>query len=160
MVEITLPIVLQLVQTLGILVAIIYYITIMRNSQRNQKTQMFMPIYNRIMDPGYRRDFSDIRVWEWEDYDDWERKYYYDRDEWAKIMNVFRVYEMVAVLLVRDQIEADLVSDVLSIPTIRLWEDLEPVVKEFRVRWNFHSFGEGAEYIYTEIKKRKPSSNK
>ena len=36
MVEITLPIILQIVQTVGILVGIAYYLIIMRNSQRNQ----------------------------------------------------------------------------------------------------------------------------
>jgi hypothetical protein len=40
MVEITLPIVLQIIQTVGILVGIIYYLIIMRNSQRNQKLQL------------------------------------------------------------------------------------------------------------------------
>jgi hypothetical protein len=40
MVEITLPIVLQLLQTAGLLVGIVYYITIMRNSQRTQQMQL------------------------------------------------------------------------------------------------------------------------
>jgi hypothetical protein len=37
MVEITLPIVLQIVQTVGILVGIVYYITIMRSQQRTRE---------------------------------------------------------------------------------------------------------------------------
>jgi hypothetical protein len=37
MVEITLPIILQLLQTAGILVGIIYYITIMRNTQKTRE---------------------------------------------------------------------------------------------------------------------------
>jgi hypothetical protein len=156
MVDVTLSVVLQIVQTVGVLVGITYYITIMRNTQRNQKTQMFMPIYNRVMDPGYRRDFSDIRVWQWEDYDDWEQKYYHNRDEWAKLMNVCRVHDMTAILLERDQIDLDLVSDVMRYPTIRLWEGLESVIREFRVQRDFHSFGEGSEYLYNEMKKRTP----
>lgn len=40
MVEITLPIILQILQTAGILVGIIYYITIMRNAQRNQEISL------------------------------------------------------------------------------------------------------------------------
>ena len=37
MMEITLPIVLQILQTLGILVGIIYYLSIMRSNQRTNK---------------------------------------------------------------------------------------------------------------------------
>jgi hypothetical protein len=40
MVEITLPIVLQILQTVGILVGIVYYITIMRNSQRTRELSL------------------------------------------------------------------------------------------------------------------------
>ena len=41
----TLPLVLQIVQTMGILVGIIYYLTIMRNAQKARQTQMFMELY-------------------------------------------------------------------------------------------------------------------
>ncbi len=58
MVEITYQMVLSTLQTAGILVGIIYYITIMRTSQRNQqhqmetrKLQMFMDVYNSIQSP-------------------------------------------------------------------------------------------------------------
>ena len=62
MVEFTLPIVLQIVQTVGILVGIIYYITIMRNQQRTRElaltaqehatetrqTEIFMRLYEQL----------------------------------------------------------------------------------------------------------------
>ncbi len=40
MVEITLPLVLQILQTAGILVGIIYYITIMRNTQKTRELSL------------------------------------------------------------------------------------------------------------------------
>jgi hypothetical protein len=40
MVEVTIPIVLQVIQTVGILVGIIYYITIMRSNQKTQQLQL------------------------------------------------------------------------------------------------------------------------
>jgi len=156
MVEITLPIVLQIVQTVGILVGIVYYVTIMRHSEKARQTQMFMPIYSRVIDAEYRRHFSDIMVWEWSDYDDWEKKYYQNRDEWAKLMHVLTVQGWVGMLLERKQIDVDLVSDMMRAPTIRLWERIEPIIHEFRVRWDFPRFGVGSEYLYSEMKKRKP----
>ena len=156
MVEITLPILLQFVQTVGILVGIVYYVTMLRHSETARRTQMFMPLYSRVIDAEYRRHFSDIMVWEWSDYDEWERKYYENRDEWAKLMNVLNIQDWVSVLLERKQIDVGLVRDVMRESTIRFWERIEPIVKEFRVRWDLPRFGEGAEFLYREMKKRKP----
>jgi len=156
MVEITLSLVLQFVQTVGILVGIVYYVTMLRHSETARKTQMFMPLYSRVIGAEYRRHFSDIMVWEWSDYDDWERKYYQNRDEWAKLLNVLTVQGWVGVLLERRQIDVGLVSDVMRVTTIRIWAKIEPIIEEFRVRWDFPTFGEGAEYLYREMKKRKP----
>jgi uncharacterized protein HemX len=40
MVEITLPIMIQIVQTLALLVGIVYYITIMRNTQKTRELSL------------------------------------------------------------------------------------------------------------------------
>jgi hypothetical protein len=155
MVEFTLSLLLQIVQTVGILVGIVYYVTVMRHTETARQTQMFMPIYSRVIDAEYRRYFSDIMVWEWSDYDDWERKYYENRDEWAKLLHVLTVQGLVGLLLERKQIDLGLVSDVMRVPTIRMWDRIEPIIEEFRVRWDFPEFGEPAEYLYREMKKRK-----
>ena len=79
MVEITLPIVLQIVQTVGILVGIAYYITIMRNSQKTQdlslkaqeqaletrKAQLYMQIYSRLDDNEFWENYGRL-VYEYE----------------------------------------------------------------------------------------------
>jgi len=72
MVEITLPIILQILQTIGILVGIVYYITIMRNTQRTRElslnaqeqaletrqAQMFLQMLNR-----WRDETEGLDVW-------------------------------------------------------------------------------------------------
>jgi hypothetical protein len=94
MVEITLPIMLQIVQTVGILVGIIYYITIMRNQQRTReltlesqelarkaqeqaletrKVQLFMQIYQDMNSTENLRIYSELINMEWEDWDDFRR---------------------------------------------------------------------------------------
>jgi len=55
MVEITLPIVLQIVQTAGIFVGIVYYLTIMRNNQRTQRIQL----YNTYLQPRLTEEYWD-----------------------------------------------------------------------------------------------------
>jgi len=64
MAEITYQMILSTIQTIALVVGIIYYLTIMRNSQKNQElarkaqeqaletreTQLFMNLYNRFQD--------------------------------------------------------------------------------------------------------------
>ena len=144
----------DLVTIFGVIAGFTYYVLTVRNAQKARQTQMFMPIYSRVLDSEYRRHFSDIRVWEWKDYDDWEEKYYRDRDEWAKLVNVMTVLGWVWVLLKRKQIDLDVVNDTMRLSTFRLWEGIEPIVKEFRERWDFPEFGLGVEYLYKELKNR------
>lgn len=153
---IDLSVIRDLVAIFGVIAGFSYYVLTVRNAQKSRQTQMFMPIYSRVIDAEYRRHFSDIMVWEWSDYDDWERKYFENRDEWAKLVHVLTVQGLVGFLLERKQIDLGLVSDVMRVPTIRMWERIKPIIEEFRVRWDFPEFGQPAEYLYREMKKRKP----
>jgi hypothetical protein len=81
MVEITLPIILQILQTAGILVGIVYYITIMRNSYKAQqmtlkatKTQVFLQMYGAIT-PELIERVHEVIKWEWTDIEDFDSKY-------------------------------------------------------------------------------------
>lgn len=145
----------DLVAIFGVIAGFSYYVLTVRNAHKARQTQMFMPIYSRVIDAEYRRHFSDIMVWEWTDYDDWERKYYEDRNEWAKLINVLTIQAWVGMLLERKQIDVGLVSDAMRVPTIRMWDRIMPIIEEFRVRWDFPTFGVSAEYLYREMKKRK-----
>jgi len=80
--EITLPVILQIVQTTGIIVGIIYYLTIMRNTQKTREltlqsqeltrkaqeqaaetrqTQLFMQLFDRWGDPDFARLYGKYR---------------------------------------------------------------------------------------------------
>jgi len=72
MVEITLPIILQIIQTVSLFVGVIYYITIMRNAQKTREltlkaqeqaletrqAQMFLQMLNR-----WRDEIGDLDHW-------------------------------------------------------------------------------------------------
>ena len=150
---IELSVIRDLVAIASFIIALTYYILNIQNQRESRKTQMFMPIYSRIIDSEYRRFVSDIRVWVWSDYDDWEKKYYYDRDEWQKLVTVFSVLSMVGTLVKRRQIDLGLVNDTIRMEVVRLWKDLAPMIKEFRLRWSFPSFGFEVEQLYNESMK-------
>jgi len=79
MVEITYQMVLSTIQTIGILVGIIYYIFNMRNSQRNQQmqletrqAQLFMNIYNQSYNnPQFLDAMNKFRFIQWNTFDEY-----------------------------------------------------------------------------------------
>jgi hypothetical protein len=110
MVEITLPIVLQILQTAGILVGISYYLVIMRNSQKTRElalkaqeltlqsqeltrkaqqqaletrqAQLFMNIYNlRWNDPHFDDVIHRIDSLRWKDWDEYQALFDYSNPE-------------------------------------------------------------------------------
>ena len=89
MVEITLPIVLQIIQTVSLIIGIVYYISIMRNQQRTrelslkareeaEKARQRDMIIQRSQSYGleYMRAYTDVRgMTDWVDAEDFMRKY-------------------------------------------------------------------------------------
>jgi DNA/RNA endonuclease G (NUC1) len=90
MIEMTLPVVLQIIQTAALIVGIVYYLTIMRNQQKAQKTaeetrkiQLLMQVY-QSQDVDYSQRRRDVAELEFDDYDDFYEKV--DRLTWRKVM--------------------------------------------------------------------------
>jgi hypothetical protein len=174
MVEITLPLVLQVLQTVGILIGIVYYLFIMRNSQRTRElalkaqeltlkaqeqaletrqAQLFMNIYTQVYSLEFWNHFREVREeWEWEDYDDWYDKY----ESVPEKQNIFNAvgsyFEGMGVLVKRNFIDVTFVDDLLSGPLMSLWQKFEPIILEERRRKNVPTIWEWFGYLYDRVK--------
>jgi hypothetical protein len=145
MVEITLPIILQFLQTAGILVGIIYYITIMRNQQRTReltlesqelarkaqeqsletrKVQLFMQIYHDMNSTENLRIYSELIRMEWEDWDDYVRKYGSSNNPESYVLRFSMWVRLNGVgLLVKDgHIDVGSVHDLMRQTILTQWE--------------------------------------
>jgi hypothetical protein len=176
MVEITLPIVLQILQTAGILVGIAYYLVIMRNSQKTRtlalnaqelsrkaqeqgvetrQSQLFMQIYLRGQEPSFqKRHLEIINQWEWKNYDDFNEKYGLSKssEDYSSFMTIGSYYEGLGVLVRRKLIDPHFVDDMMSGYIIRFWEKIESLTMEMRERLNYPQVWEQIEYLYNVIK--------
>jgi len=149
MVEITLPIVLQIVQTIGIIVGIVYYLTIMRNSQRNQEltlktqeqtletrqAQRVLKRYNVYSSKEFQKGREELmHLREWTDYDDFFAKYGSDVDPEAKATwdSILMWLEGLGVLVKRGLIDPELVHDLLYAFIINFWERHLPIFSRWR----------------------------
>ena len=158
MVEITYQIVLSTLQTIALVVGIVYYLIIMRNTQRNQElqletrqAQLFMQIYNRWADRDMSKMEFEFQEWEWEDYDDWERKYESDLDALSLRATLGKYYEGIGVLIKRGLVDPTLVDDLMSSAIIMYWRKFSPIIEEGRRRSGLPQRAEYQEYLYNQI---------
>jgi hypothetical protein len=167
MVEITLPLVLQILQTAGILVGIIYYITIMRNTQKTRElslraqeltlkaqeqaketrqAQLLMQIYEAYRNAEFRLQAEEIINQEWADYDDFWEKYGPNNNArvWSRWGSVAAFFNGVGVLLKKELIDIDLVEELISNQAFVLWVRMEPILTGWRENVVSIRFGEQA----------------
>ena len=169
MIEVTYQMVLNTIQTIALVVGIIYYLTIMRNAQKTREltlrsqenatetrqAQLFMNIYDTYSSKQYQKDRERMfMIWEYEDYDDFFRKYGPDvaPDEHA-IWDMFcSHFEGIAVLVKRGLIDSELVYDLMYSSIIFFWEKFETVLLGLRERHGPRAW-EDLEYLYNEMKR-------
>ena len=167
MVEITVPLVLDVIRTVGILVGVVYYITIMRNSQRAQQESekarrnevVFQKLQNITLE--YARTFNEVMIMkDWNDAEEWEEKYGRDNnvEAYSKWNYVIRHYQL-AGLLLKQGADPDIIFELYPDgAVINLFELYEPVVEYMKSEksWNF----ENLENLYSMAKKRRPDIGK
>lgn len=164
MVEITLSIVLQSVQTIGILVAIFYYFTIMRNTQKTREltlkaqeqvletrqAQLFMHIYSNWYSTDYWENWDNTMQFEFKDFDDVNEKITPEIRKSAR--SIFAFYEGLGVLVKRGLIEPSLIDDLMSAQVLSFWERWRDFYAEMRIRRKNPMAAEWIEYLYSVIK--------
>ena len=182
MVEITLPIVLQILQTAGILVGIVYYITIMRNAQKTRdltlqaqeqslkaqeqaletrQAQLFMDLYETYRSYDFRKFGYDIMfVYTWDNWDDYWDKYGPVNNPTAfnSVNSVSAFYEGVGVLVKRGLIDIALVEGLMHLHLKLVWEKLGPIIIESRKVTDIETpagprLYTNFEYLYNELMK-------
>jgi len=145
MVEITLSIVLQLVQTIGILVGIVYYLTIMRNTQRTQQiqletrqTQLYMQLFKELYTPEFWKLYLDLSRIEWEDVDDFRRRIIQnDPETFAKLLSLWWTLGEIGTMLFNGMIELYQVFQLIGEIPILAWKKWWPLIEKLRTDWGW-----------------------
>ena len=144
MVELTIEVVLDIIRTSGILVGIFYYITILRNAQKNRMIDMvFQRMYTRT--PDYFKDSLDVTpsMFDWETVEEFNRKY-----NWKTTPDIINKRKAVedkftawGMLFREGLIDIDFVARVFPPAFVMAWwEQNEPLYQEERNVTNFPSF--------------------
>jgi hypothetical protein len=162
MVEITIPLVLDVIRTVGILVAIIYYLTIMRNTQKNRMKEMVFQRMQSRADPEYQKMAREIEPMRhgWNTVEEFREKYNYDTtpDLVVKRASVIARLESWGYLLREGLIDEEFI-DRLHVPymIIQIWESYEPLFLLDREDFGNPEAHKDLEYLYRVVKKKYPN---
>ena len=167
MVEFTLPLVLQIVQTVGILVGIIYYITIMRNQQRTRElaltaqehatetrqTEIFMRLYEQLNNAETYTSWAELVN---QEIDNEEYLQKYDSTvnpvHFGKRAHLWYTFNTIGELLLMGIVKPDLIQRLSLAPmVITMWERWEHIIRETRIRENSPDIWSGFEHLYNEM---------
>jgi hypothetical protein len=142
---------------IGLIVAIIYYAQVLRNTSKARQSQLIMQ-RSQMYSPEYAKTWSEVRsMTDWENAIDWAKKYgrKANPEAYSKWQFIMRTYTL-AGLHLQEGADPELLFQLYPIgAVISLWEQFEPIVMFQRERENYE-VSRAFEYLYKEAKKRAP----
>jgi hypothetical protein len=157
MVEVSLPIILQLVQTIALVVGIIYYITIMRNNQRANKLYTLQQRMQN-MDRPYYQAWTNVLNMKYETPEEWMEKYSAanNPEVYADWSYVGTLIHNIGYLLKNGLVEPDTIFELYSPGSIlRVWKRYEVMI-EYSRSLTGSNLWDNFEYLKDEAGKRFP----
>ena len=152
-------IVLTLLQTVSIMVGIGYYITTLRNQQKNQKMtaetrkiQLLLEMNQEIIDSG-TTDWIDMIETKWENYEDFSSKYGYEADPelYKKRIKMWRRMNIMGLLIRDGLIDIPTYHQYLGAGPILIWKHFKEIIEEQRARYDDPEQYMGMEIIANEL---------
>jgi hypothetical protein len=140
----------------SIMVAVVYYILQIQHQKKMRQTDLVTRLSRDIaLDKEALEAYVDIVDAEFEDYDDFVKKYgkFISKNQVpSSFMKMGNFYEQIGVLLRNKLIDASLVDQLFPVSTT--WEKMKPLVEGMRKEYHDPTFFEWFEYLYNEMKKR------
>ena len=149
MAEITLPIVLQILQTTGILVGIIYYIISLRNEKKSRDAQIFLQFSDRAGTQKWQNGMRYIRQLELLNYEDMVKDRENNPDEWSDIRYITYLLEDFGGLVRGGYLDISIIAYTSTGPIMLVWEKLSPTIEEYRAI--YPRMWSEIEYLYDQL---------
>jgi hypothetical protein len=145
MVEFTVPLLLDVIRTAGILVGIVYYVATIRANQRNQRmqletrqTQIFLYFYDKWTETeNWRNQAEILEEWSWKDPDDFMQKYgpEHNPEAWNKLCMVAVPFENLGVLVYQGLVDPKIIWYQAGYWPIMFWEKIESAIYLYREQY-------------------------
>jgi hypothetical protein len=143
------------IASVGVFVAAIYYVLLIRHQSRMRQTDLVVRLYSAFsgkelqeayFETGYGMEFAD--------YDDFMKKYRMPSKPIVPLWQVCKFFDGVGVLLRRKLVDIGLVDELFHTEATVIWEKVKPLVEGRRKELNQPTAYQCFEYLYNELKKR------
>jgi hypothetical protein len=155
MVEITYPMILNTIQTVSVVVGIIYYLTIMRNSHKARQAQMLMQLHESKYDLEGMLSYFTLLNTSWEDFDDYFKRYSRipNPEFQAKMESQMSYYEGLGVLVKNKMVDVNTIHDMMGSRIMSVWMKYETIIRGWREKTEGPGpdYCENFEYLADEI---------
>ena len=156
MFELDIPSISAIIAAVGVLIGVVIAVVELRNLVKQRQTDLVTRLSRDIaVDERALEAFVDIMEAEFDDYDDFVKKYgkFISKNQVPRsFMMIGNSFEQIGVLLRNKLIDASLVDQLFPIHI--MWEKMEPLVEGMRKEYHDPTFFEWFEYLYNEMKKR------
>jgi hypothetical protein len=158
---------------IGIIISILYYTSVLRNANKTRElalnaqqqavetrqAQLFMQIYQEMSSQEHYIRSNELLHMEWEDWDDYVRKYGSDNNPEAYALRCSMWYRLngVGLLVKAGLIDVERVFDLMSETILWQWEKWGDIIIMIREKYNNPGYMAGFEFIAEEMVKESES---
>jgi hypothetical protein len=152
----------DLVAIFGVIAGFSYYVLTVRTSQKNQQmqletrqSQLFMQLFQYHIDKDRWKDRWMLTEMQWDDYDDFTRKYdsSVNIENFAQRYNQWYFWEGMGLLLSKGLVDKEMIYHLLGggFGVLSSWDKFGPVIKEMRVQLDQSELLFWFEYLANEM---------
>ena len=157
--------VLSLIQAVGIIVGVAYYILNIQNNQRTQKLQIYNNFLQYRLTEEYWDKVIEVLFQEWETYDEWYMKYgsRANKESWLKFQTIGSFFNSLGEVTKDLKMGINVVHDSIGPVAIMIWDKIEPIVEGEKKRY-LEQYGMSVgyfvdfRYLVDELKKHRETS--
>ena len=131
----------------GVFAAAIYYIFQMRHQTRMRKTELIMRLSSVMDNMEFTNTIAKLMSTDFKNVDELRKEC-----SPSALLAIANFFQRVGILLERNLVDSDLVSDILWVQGI--WEKMSPWVTYVRQTYKRPQLFGGFEYLYNKMKKR------
>ena len=141
---------------IGIIISLLYYTNIIRNANRQRKTQTTLMLQIDYT----QHPFGDVMLMEWTDYEDFRRKYdsTVNLENYKQRWTVWSHFDSIGYMLNQKLINIDAIYHVLNgYGVLLMWNKFKPIIYAHREYYNEPLWFEWWENLAEEIMKYRES---
>ncbi len=140
---------------IGLTVSMVYYASVLQNQNKTRQAQLFMQSYARTATTELQENAYEIFAWTWEDFDDFNNKYWSDLKSRSKYIAFMIYLNGIGIMIDEGHLPSRIVykMDQGGYIPIMFWNKFKPIILSQRKALNNPDNAKYLEYYAEEMSK-------